>query len=412
MKDTKNHMETNNIENEFGLATAFVTKLSDRKFETPDNLARSLCPLFDFGLWNIPFFSRSSEIKATYANKYQTPFSKQMSNNFYEDTSIPPSFNSLFSSQETQSFIVPAWQKAYHNYRYSNPLGYLLLNKSGFTWTEQPTKEDIIWHFDINCIAKQCRALNSVEEVIESGLIEKFCDLILIEKFAKWLADSVYTTKKSYNWIYTLASFLIPAKEITDILNYSVGSLYKTIGQPDNKLIWKIIDKKVMERWGTDKVVNEMRCNNGHSRNDEYNWVGQYTVYRSFSLDCLSCLERLAKAEKLKVRREEIVSEFKTKYGEDTKNYPKTYMGTLCLGVVRLEWNLSWTSLEEMESFYNKYVAIAKDEETIKSEVVPIFSSPVDPFTNEVLGFIEKLTKLGVSPDKAAEAAVKLVNQL
>lgn len=362
------------LENDFGPYAFYVEALQGKTFDIPEALTDALFRLAQAGLWNLPN-----------GGKYEAVVQARTWNSEYTERVIrscgvsPSALRNAFTKYE-EAFVTTAWEKFDSRFEYKFRLCSSLL--------AEPNR----FHPDLERIGKEARAMRSTSDVLRSGIVTEFCEAILNRELAVLIGSAF--SRDSYTWLNELALYLLPIQESIEFLEDTSDDdddLFLDVLQPENmRLITAAIDEEILKRWGDDDVVANMR----HQSNTcKGMWIRSWDNSKEFSPDPLC---------KVCVLDEEIRKATTALYEELRQK-----------GIHIFSWNPTFKSVEEVAAYREEVLAsneeMAKTADEFVSQEQEILEEEVDPFVEDVIYLVEGLTKLGVSPNKAAEVASKLM---
>ncbi len=392
--------KTPTLEEEFGPAAKFISKHAGRKIDVPEAIISVFEPLEEYGLWNIPWFTWPKS--DPYIAKYP-----------YLDKSTPSSLLSIWPDAQAD-FVKVGWDKWFG--KYVAKVG------KGPDLTYGANKYETAQFEEFNALAKRVRASSSIEEVTDSDLIQKLCPLYFSGNTESdssgynFYEDTLrYGSKSSQKLsedeldegpIWKLAHFFTPATELLKVLEeqdqipdpWVRVSMRRGVGEArvsderakyfsKERLIKPIFDKIVecvVAKWGDKRPVKMLI----HNKEQTY-------PAPDGDPNCEICQE-------LRIERAALCEEL---------NQRTTYPDARA--AIGLQTHLSKQSLDSTKKWIAQQTTSLKDQQRLQEEFAESIYSPLpatkDRVVEEVVSFVTRLTKLGVSPNKAAETATKLI---
>ena len=350
------------LEKDFGPYAFYIERLQGMTFDIPEALTDALFKLAQAGLWNLPN-----------GGKYEAVVQARTWRADYEERLVtgwglsPMALRNAFPKYE-EAFVTTAWEKLNTRFGYKLRVCAALLQEPGR------------FHSDLERIGREARAMKTSTDVVQSGIVSEFCEAILNRDFAVLVGNNF--SKESYDWVDELALYLLPLQEHIKFLEEEDDLDPNTEFNLNVRLIQTAIDGEVLKRWGDDDVVANMRhtagmCGSSWAR------LGMEVAHPL----CKVCT-RIEDVRKATAALQEELRE---------KHF---YIDC---------FNPTFESLEEVAAYREQ--VLKQEEEFAKAgeEIVTEPEEVVDPFVEDVIYLVEGLTKLGVSPNKAAEVASKLM---
>lgn len=341
------------IEEAFGYLAPLIVKLKGHRYDIPEALACSLQELVEFGLWHMPYWYGAD------AKQFKIP-----SRTIFEWIADPQ------YPHVDERFVYTAIGKVLDRLPYD----------ARYAMFYQTRLSDEAYR-----IAHEAHCAFTVKQVLDEGLVRAFCEEVLTQDFAKFLVTR--DLHKSYGWVRNLADFLIPAQIVSNAWrkDYAYNVRY-------SKELFEAVDACVLDLWGDDAVVAKLRHDAGHCA--VIHGPGRVIVEADPRCrECTVLVERRAAQDAL-------IAE------AAARGWVIDHVHVRMLTVEDvMEYRAELENPSPEDEAGHREDSIEDGD----SEISENETSEADPFIEEVVDFVTQLIKLGVTPNKAADAAAQLL---